>query len=80
MVGVIKCAGFGGFGVLGFWGIFSASDIYEKIRMGASAVQIYTGFVYNGPLHIKKMEIELKSLLLNDGYNSIDKAVGSLVG
>ena len=48
--------------------------------MGASAVQIYTGFVYNGPLHIKKMEIELKNLLLNDGYNSIDKAVGSLVG
>ena len=57
----------------------SAKDIYEKIKIGASAVQIYTGFVYHGPGHIKKMEIELKKLLLNDGYRSINDAVGALV-
>mgnify|MGYP001164874623 CR=1 FL=1 len=65
--------------LIGVGGIFSASDVYEKIRMGASAVQIYTGFVYKGPAHIKKMEIELKNLLLNDGYSSIDRAVGTLI-
>ncbi len=65
--------------LIGVGGIFSASDIYEKIKLGASAVQIYTGFVYNGPIQIKKMEMELKSLLLNDGYNSIDGAVGALI-
>ena len=65
--------------LIGVGGIFSASDIYKKIKLGASAVQIYTGFVYNGPIHIKKMEIELKNLLLNDGYNSIDGAVGALI-
>ena len=65
--------------LIGVGGIFSASDIYEKIRMGASAVQIYTSFVYNGPAHLIEMEIELKSLLLNDGYSSIDRAVGTLI-
>ncbi len=65
--------------LIGVGGIFSASDIYEKIKLGASAVQIYTGFVYNGPTHIKKMEMELKNLLLSDGYKSIDGAVGALI-
>ena len=65
--------------LIGVGGILSAKDIYEKIRIGASAVQIYTSFVYHGPRHIKKMEIELKNLLLNDGYSSIDKAVGALI-
>ena len=63
--------------LIGVGGIFSATDIYEKIKMGASAVQIYTSFVYNGPRHVKKMEVELKKLLLNDGYSTIDSAVGT---
>ena len=62
--------------LIGVGGIFSASDVYEKIRLGASAVQIYSGFVYNGPTHIKKIELELENLLFNDGYGSIDRAVG----
>ena len=65
--------------LIGVGGVFSASDVYEKIRLGASAVQIYTGFVYNGPAHIRKMELELKNLLLDGGYSSIDKAVGTLI-
>ena len=65
--------------LIGVGGIFSASDVYEKIRLGASAVQIYSGFVYNGLMHIKKMEMELENLLLNDGYGSIDRAVGASI-
>ena len=65
--------------LIGVGGIFSATDIYEKIKMGASAVQIYTSFVYNGPRHVTKMEVELKKLLLNDGYSTIDSAVGALL-
>lgn len=65
--------------LIGVGGIFSATDIYEKIRMGASAVQIYTSFVYYGPKHITKMETELKNLLINDGYASIDRAVGASI-
>ncbi|MDC3090299.1 quinone-dependent dihydroorotate dehydrogenase [Paracoccaceae bacterium] len=65
--------------LIGVGGIFSASDVYEKIRLGASAVQIYSGFVYNGPKHIKKMEVELENLLLKDGYSSIERAVGASI-
>ena len=64
--------------LIGVGGILSAKDIYEKIKIGASADQIYTGFVYHGNRHIKKMEIELKNLLLYDGYRSISHAVGAL--
>ncbi len=62
--------------LIGVGGIFSAADVYEKIRIGASAVQIYSGFVYNGPMHLKKMETDLANLLLDDGYSSVEKAVG----
>ncbi|MDC3076469.1 quinone-dependent dihydroorotate dehydrogenase, partial [Paracoccaceae bacterium] len=65
--------------LIGVGGIFSASDVYEKIRLGASAVQIYSGFVYKGPMHIKKMEMELEDLLLKDGYGSIERAVGASI-
>ena len=65
--------------LIGVGGILSAKDIYEKIKIGASAVQIYTAFVYHGPRHIKKIEIELQNLLENDGYSSINNAVGALI-
>ena len=35
--------------IIGVGGIFSGEDIIEKIRAGASLVQIYTGYIYEGP-------------------------------
>ncbi|HYY25645.1 MAG TPA: hypothetical protein VE689_09155, partial [Candidatus Udaeobacter sp.] len=58
-------------------GIFSAEDAYEKITAGASAVQIYTGFVYEGPGTVKRINQGLLRLLERDGYRSIAEAVGS---
>jgi dihydroorotate dehydrogenase len=40
-------------------GIMSADDALEKIKAGASLVQIYTGFVYEGPALIKKINEEI---------------------
>ncbi len=65
--------------LIGVGGIFSASDVYEKIRLGASAVQIYSSFIYNGPMHIKKMEVELENLLKTEGYSSVAEAVGASI-
>ena len=45
--------------LIGVGGILSAKDIYEKIKIGASAVQIYTGFVIMALGILKRMEIEL---------------------
>ena len=62
--------------IIGVGGIFTASDAYEKIRAGASAVQIYTGFVYEGPAAVKRINQGLIRLIEKDGYRSISEAVG----
>jgi dihydroorotate dehydrogenase len=47
--------------VIGVGGIMNAADALEKIHAGASLVQIYTGFIYDGPGLIKK----INKLVLN---------------
>ncbi|CAM2822385.1 quinone-dependent dihydroorotate dehydrogenase [Helicobacter burdigaliensis] len=58
-------------------GIASAKDAYERILYGASLVQIYTAFIYEGPFVVKKMQQDLLSLLQQDGFNNISLAVGA---
>jgi dihydroorotate dehydrogenase len=48
------------FVIIGVGGIHSAQDALEKIEAGASLIQIYTGFIYEGPALIKRI---LKGLL-----------------
>ena len=43
------------FPIIGVGGIHSADDALEKIKAGADLVQIYTGFIYEGPALIKKI-------------------------
>ena len=43
------------FPIIGVGGIHSAEDALEKIDAGATLVQIYTGFVYEGPILIKRI-------------------------
>ena len=45
----------GSFPIIGVGGIHSASDALEKLKAGASLVQLYTGFVYEGPALIKEI-------------------------
>jgi dihydroorotate dehydrogenase len=47
------------FPVIGVGGIHSAKDAIEKIEAGASLVQIYTGFIYEGPGLIKKINCKI---------------------
>ena len=62
--------------IIGVGGIFSGVDAYEKIRAGASAVQIYTALIYEGPGLVQKVKQELAKLLNDDGFTSISDAVG----
>jgi dihydroorotate dehydrogenase len=63
--------------IIGVGGIFTADDAYEKITAGASAVQILTGFVYEGPAAVKRINQGLLKLLARDGLVSITQAVGT---
>ena len=51
----------GAFPVIGVGGIHSADDAIEKIKAGAALVQLYTGFIYEGPGLIKRIN---KKILL----------------
>jgi len=43
------------FPIIGVGGIHSAEDVLEKIKAGADLVQLYTGFIYEGPGIVKKI-------------------------
>lgn len=58
-------------------GIFSAEDAYERIRSGASLVQVYTALIYRGPGLVKRINQGLCRLLDRDGLRNISEAVGA---
>jgi dihydroorotate dehydrogenase len=41
--------------IIGVGGIFNAADAREKFEAGASLLQIYTGFIYEGPLVVRRI-------------------------
>ncbi len=63
--------------IIGVGGIFSGADAYEKIRRGASLVQLITGLIYEGPQLIGEINRDLVKFLERDGYFHISEAVGS---
>ncbi|MCI0570816.1 MAG: quinone-dependent dihydroorotate dehydrogenase [Myxococcaceae bacterium] len=63
--------------LIGVGGVFTAEDAYRKIRAGASAVQLYTGFIYGGPASVKAIVTGLAALLERDGFRSVQEAVGA---
>ena len=66
--------------VIGVGGISDARDAWERIRAGASLVQLYTGFVYGGPAVVREINRGLLRLLRREGFRSVEEAVGSAHG
>jgi dihydroorotate dehydrogenase len=62
--------------IVGVGGIFTGDDAYEKIRAGASLVQVYTGMIFEGPGIAKSINRRLLELLERDGFSNISQAVG----
>nr|XP_033324715.1 dihydroorotate dehydrogenase (quinone) [Megalopta genalis] len=62
--------------IIGVGGIFTGSDAYDKIKAGASLVQVYTSFAYRGPPVVTRIKRELNEMLEKDGLASIADAVG----
>jgi dihydroorotate dehydrogenase len=63
--------------IVGVGGIFTAADAWEKITAGASLVQIYTGWIYEGPWMVRRILAGLLQRLEEHGMKSIAEAVGS---
>ncbi len=62
--------------IIGLGGIFSAEDAYEKIKHGASLVQMITGMIFEGPSVMKSINKGLVRLLEQDGFESLSDAIG----
>lgn len=58
-------------------GIDSGAEAYNRIRNGASLVQIYTALIFKGPALVKAINDELVDLLQKDGFTHISQAVGA---
>jgi dihydroorotate dehydrogenase len=63
--------------LIGVGGIASGADAYERMRAGASLVQIYTALVYEGPALVARIKRELAALLRRDGFAGAGEAVGA---
>lgn len=62
--------------IIGVGGIFTADDAWDKITAGASLVQVYTGWIYEGPLMVRRILEGLLQKLEERGLTSISEAVG----
>jgi dihydroorotate dehydrogenase len=62
--------------IIGVGGIFTADDAWEKITAGASLIQVYTGWTYNGPWMVDRILTGLLAKLEARGLTSISAAVG----
>ena len=49
----------GGLPIIGSGGIHSAADAQEKLAAGASLIQLYTGFIYEGPALVRRINEQL---------------------
>jgi dihydroorotate dehydrogenase len=63
--------------LIGAGGVDSGLSAYAKIKAGASAVQLYSALVYEGPGLVARILDELDGLLAADGFDEVAQAVGS---
>lgn len=71
-----RAASAGGIPLIGVGGIATAEDAWERIRAGASLVQLYSAMVYEGPGIARRIARGLAERLKREGMASIADAVG----
>jgi dihydroorotate dehydrogenase len=62
--------------IIGVGGVFTAGDAWEKISAGASLVQLYTGFIYQGVGIARDINEGLAEILSREGFRTLDEAIG----
>lgn len=63
--------------LIGVGGISGGDDAYDKIKAGASLVQLYTALVFKGPGMVKEVKQTLIRRMKEDGFTHIGQAVGA---
>lgn len=63
--------------LIGVGGIASGADVYERMRAGASLVQLYSALVYEGPGLAARMQRDLLALMDRDGVARLQDIIGA---
>jgi dihydroorotate dehydrogenase len=63
--------------LIGVGGIANADDAWERIRAGASLIQLYTAMVYEGPGIARRIASGLAQRLKREGFANISELVGT---
>lgn len=58
-------------------GIDSAEEAYRRLKAGATLVQVYSAFIFEGPSLIKNINNGLLALMQKDGYSNISQVIGA---
>jgi dihydroorotate dehydrogenase len=67
----------GEFPIVGVGGIMSGEDAWQKICAGASLIQAYSGFVFEGASLTKQVVNGIDKKMKQNGYSSLDQSIGS---
>ena len=62
--------------LVGCGGVATGADVLEKLRAGASLVQLYTAFSLAGPGLVPRLKRELSAALRQQGFSNVQDAVG----
>jgi len=62
--------------LIGVGGVSSGQDALEKIKAGATLVQLYTVLALNGPSTVDRIKNELTESLKREGFNNISEVIG----
>ncbi len=63
--------------IIGVGGVSSGLSAYEKLKSGASLLQLYTSMVYEGPGIVKKIKAELISILVKEKIKNVREIIGT---
>jgi dihydroorotate dehydrogenase len=63
--------------LIGVGGVESGLSAFTKIKAGASAVQLYSAMIYEGPGLVARILYDLDALLMAEGFDSVGEAVGA---
>lgn len=76
MLRAFRSASGGALPLIAAGGIESGADAFERIRAGASLIQLYSALVYQGPGLASRIAAELGALLRREGFSSLSQAIG----
>ena len=63
--------------IVGVGGVESGSDVWDKMRAGASVVQLYSAFVFDGPCVVSRIKAELVERMAREGVANVSELVGA---